>query len=855
MANEEIYLEIEKWIATLPAWQQDASRRLLQNGSLNAQDIEQLVGICMQEGASRECQYEGISDGALLTRNADASFKLHSISEVQGVNAIKQKDPLSFDSGKITVVYGKNGSGKSGYSRILRKISGERDVLILPNIYADEKTSPKCAITITVDEGSRVLECDLAQDNFDDRLKLIDVFDEESGARYIASEREPLYLPEIFPFLLSLVEACASVKAILDEKKGLRSQSFLPEWPEFLLRTEFRHKVESLSWETSSEEFDVEWSNGDEAKLAELVHFVNNDSPEAKMRLLDIHVGALERLTESIEKVTPLFTQLRINALNEDINRKTVLTKSQNAFYVLAEDGGEISISSQEWRTLWNAASSFVLSNPAFDKPLSEFGESDKCPFCLMKLGEEGSSHIEAMDSFVESSVIKEIAEIRKRVDSHLADYANCRALESQLEEMKTLGLDLGNELPAVRDCIEKCITEGEFASKKDEQHRYESVSFDSILAHIESAKKKRVDERNNLENALDVEVMSQAQKQLDDLKSRQFLHSNKELISKEIKRLKQIHTLDQAIKLTRTNSISSRINKLSEALIAEQYIEKFKKEIEEITNGAIKVELRKRNPRKGRVPYAVEFVSRSASDVSPKEVLSEGEKRAVALAAFLADTMRCDSRAPLVFDDPINSLDEDYESRILSRLVQVSEERQVIVFTHRISAVVGICEAAKSVESACSVTQINSWPGGIYKGLASDCNISKNPKTLLNSLQEKMAALKECESTGSIEECEEISSSICTKIRIAVEACIEHTLCSQVVMRFRRAIVTKDKLKKLAKITSEDCNLLDSMMTKYSYNEHLAPSDASMPYRSYDELVGDQQKLLEWIDEFSKRE
>ena len=68
--------------------------------------------------------------------------------------------------------------------------------------------------------------------------------------------------------------------------------------------------------------------------------------------------------------------------------------------------------------------------------------------------------------------------------------------------------------------------------------------------------------------------------------------------------------------------------------------------------------------------------------------VLSEGEFRIVSLAAFLADTEGRGSKTPFIFDDPISSLDQVYEEATALRLIELSQSRQVIVFTHRLSLV-----------------------------------------------------------------------------------------------------------------------------------------------------------------------
>ncbi len=50
----------------------------------------------------------------------------------------------------------------------------------------------------------------------------------------------------------------------------------------------------------------------------------------------------------------------------------------------------------------------------------------------------------------------------------------------------------------------------------------------------------------------------------------------------------------------------------------------------------------------------------RSAAEPVGK-VLSEGEHRCVALAAFLAELSTIDAQSAIVFDDPVSSLDHQF--------------------------------------------------------------------------------------------------------------------------------------------------------------------------------------------------
>lgn len=66
-----------------------------------------------------------------------------------------------------------------------------------------------------------------------------------------------------------------------------------------------------------------------------------------------------------------------------------------------------------------------------------------------------------------------------------------------------------------------------------------------------------------------------------------------------------------------------------------------------------------------------------------PNDILSEGELKGVALAMFLAECEIQTVKTPLIFDDPVNSLD----SRIMDKFVKRIKElpNQIILFTHNL--------------------------------------------------------------------------------------------------------------------------------------------------------------------------
>lgn len=99
----------------------------------------------------------------------------------------------------------------------------------------------------------------------------------------------------------------------------------------------------------------------------------------------------------------------------------------------------------------------------------------------------------------------------------------------------------------------------------------------------------------------------------------------------------------------------------------------------------------------KGVITFGLDLVD-AKPGYTPEAILSEGETRIVALAAFLADTTGSNQLAPFIFDDPISSLDQDFEERVVARLIELSNTRQVIIFTHRLSLIALVEAAIKSI-------------------------------------------------------------------------------------------------------------------------------------------------------------
>ena len=77
-------------------------------------------------------------------------FQLKSIQDITDVNRLAPNQKIDFNS-NMTVIFGENATGKSGYTRILKTIADARSVEhVLPNVYQPQQNVPAATIVYSV---------------------------------------------------------------------------------------------------------------------------------------------------------------------------------------------------------------------------------------------------------------------------------------------------------------------------------------------------------------------------------------------------------------------------------------------------------------------------------------------------------------------------------------------------------------------------------------------------------------------------------------------------------------------------------------------------------------------------------
>jgi energy-coupling factor transporter ATP-binding protein EcfA2 len=842
-----------KWFSERPQWLQIAATRLLQQSELTDKDVSELATLCQQEADGKLAKTTCSFPASAFSQGAAGTLRLCSISDVEGVNALAPKKPLEFGKGNITIVYGNNGSGKSGYVRLLKHVCGARETGSLHrNVYTPVSTVQKACISFEQD-GIPKSHTWSGQGICDD-LSSVDIFDTSFGKVFVSSEDEVSYEPPVLSFFSSLILACEKVASSLDTEAN-RHQSKKPNISADKKVTPEGIWYESVSAKTTSQDIDKHctFAITDETEMQTLQQRLAEQAPAEKAKQLRKQKQYIDTLVQDAQKYR--------DQLSDENCRRIIAAKKKSILKKTAADaaaekvfsGSELEgIGSDVWKELWEAARNYSVSAAYQETDYPNVSDGSRCVLCHQTLTQEVKDRLISFEKFVKGEMQKAATDAVKAYETAsqtIEVLPTSEALKTRIdaagipqEEVASQVTGFFTQLQARKDQLpwidsEEAIPALMLSPKWIEEANAHSKSLDELAA--------KYDEDAKRDNREDIK------KKLSSLQARKWLSEHRAAIDEEVSRLKLLTQIKEAKRSADTTALSRKKGELAETLITDAFVQRFNAELKALGASQVKVELVKSKVSKGRVLHKLQL--RGASRCGLVDVLSEGENRIVSIAAFLADVTGKSSQAPFVFDDPISSLDQSYEEAVVQRLIELSQDKQVIVFTHRLSLLGTVRHFAEKKSIKPDVVSVRSADWGT--GEPAPIPLSQSDiKTALNTLMnQRHQDAKKASENGEFEQAEILLKSICSDFRTLVERSIENDLLCGVVQRFQRPVHTL-KLKDLAKLKVADCNLLDSFMTKYSGFEHSQPAESPVELPKPDDLLADMISLKNWREEYAKR-
>lgn len=847
--------EFGDWVAQRPKWLQSAAAKLItaQNRP-DTKEIAEFADLALAEATNRPgMTFEQFPPAVFASSGSTPDLRLSKVDKVSGVNAIRTGAKIEFGR-DITVVYGQNGSGKSGFSRLLKHVCGARTKLdLLPDVFSAAPPEPQAEVTIA-ENGTAMKHPWTLATGAVRKLRHVHVFDSATAAGYVNSKNESTYEPRKLRFLSALVDIADLVAAELGRRKSALPSKLPTITPE-LRGGDAEAFLRSLRHDNDDENVDAacSWSTEDAARKTAI---------EASLKETDVagKVKDVTRRKKSLELFEKLLSTLKAATSDENAavfekaeldaatKRKAASEDAEKAFLNSALE----CIGKESWKLLWESARAYSEQAAYPTVPFPAVGEG----LCHQEIGEGARTRMSEFERFVrggvEAAAAGAEAELKRLTEAlpvvpekeKWAVEAGDAGIDPDAAEAVRQGLAsrlaalraAGTELPAPVDwrAAEEAVAATRLALAQTE----------TALTEIQKAGKK-----DELEKALKA------------LRAREWVASNAAAVRAEVARLRSVAELDAAAALVNTRALTVKKNALADEELSRGYRDRFVAELGMLGGKRLPVEPVPSQEGKGKVSFSLAFKG-AKRQASTHAVLSEGEIRIVALAAFLADISGSGLQTPFVFDDPISSLDQDYEEQVVDRLVDLSKTRQVVVFTHRLSLLALIEDAIEAANRV--ATAAKPAPGlsivtlrriGSLVGMVDDQEVRhKKPRSGFAVLRDqRVPQIRKHMEVGNAAEYDSALKSTCGDFRILVERTVEKVMLDGLLERFRRSVQTK-QIKTLAKINISDCALIDEMMTKYSRFEHSQSDEIAGALPAVDELHEDLNKVIAWIDEFGGR-
>jgi len=238
-------------------------------------------------------------------------------------------------------------------------------------------------------------------------------------------------------------------------------------------------------------------------------------------------------------------------------------------------------------------------------------------------------------------------------------------------------------------------------------------------------------------------------------------------------------------------------------------------------------------------------------------KILSEGEHRCVALAAFLSELSTLDTPSGIVFDDPVSSLDHIHRDRVAERLAIESLNRQVVVFTHDIAFLV-------LLEEACRETRDHAAVPIAYRvvsrgaNAAGFCNTEPPANVLpidkvVTQMRRHLGNVRIHHDRGDQANWRREVRSFSEQLREAWERAVEDVV-SPVIKRLAKKVQT-DGLIRLTVLQEQDCHDMRDAYGRCSQLLHSQPGELNPRLPSPDQIENEIAALESWAQNIRGRQ
>lgn len=706
--------EILDWSTTkLALWRQDALRRLAGSPNLSGHDETELLCLIKEKAgfslAVKPPPPTPLSKAHLASVSSGSPLQIKGIRNVKNVNRLLPAAALSFAPNGMTIVYGRNGSGKSGFVRIFRTACRTRTdnpakLKVLADVYGSGGGPQEAEIIVELGGGDVIVPW-VAGAPASETLLQVAVFDSSAAQLYVDGGNQIQFLPFGLALPHKLNELCLALRDKLEaERKPIAEQIALVtvdfETPR---TTKAQAYYAGLTGKTTDAQIDAAatFSPDDEKRIEELTRLLAaNIASAADVTALSTWV---KNLASECANLGQAFNDPQLDGYRtlkqQAIDARTAAgTKAADLFSSepLPAVGGET------WRRLWLAAREYSITDAYAGRAfpvLSTPDTTETCVLCQQPLSAEASDRMGRFQAFVSGSLAATADQAEAAVTQAIASLPQVEIFASKdwatrLEQIRKRNAELADAVTSFKKEVEtrRATALASLRTPEPSPPPLAAAALVSPHGALQDLSTVLSAEAEALAKADQSGERAKLEIERAELADRKILAAGRDRVIKRRDLLKEDALYTAALAEVQTKGITQKANELVETHLTKIVTDRFDVERKTLEIAHLKVGLARKS---GQTKAAFQTHPGTSLTKLTSDILSEGEQRALALAAFLTEIAVTEGAGPIVIDDPVSSLDRDRGSKVAARIAAEAQTRQVIVFTHDLIFFNDLCREA----------------------------------------------------------------------------------------------------------------------------------------------------------------
>jgi len=684
--TETLESEVKLFADSLPYWTKYLAEKLMSKNEVTEAELDLAYDYLLQElnlssvttKPNIVINYSGKHSGKYKS-----AIQLTRIENTQGVNALIEKQTIEFGP-NATIIYGANGSGKSSYVRLLKKVFySKAPEEIIHNVYI-ETGHKAISSNFIFKTGTTDIPLKYPEDAANAVFQQFSVFDGKSVLKHLDNRNEFEFRPAGLVFFFDFTEVIKHIESKLNSAI-ISKQSVNIFTDLFDGDSEIKIAIQNLSANTEIEQIKkyIPFSEKDKTLREETIKkydelFLATRNKDAEIKHL---TNIKNLLLVNIQYVTALnqyFTNeylLEIQTAISDCNMKLSQAKANGIENFKTES--ITGIGTDEWKGFIIAAEKFAKVQDLQQNtyPTNE----DNCLLCQQPLSKEAQLLINNYWAFIKSVAEQNAKNAIEQLEKVKAGFENLNF--DLIPQETTLNIWLSEKFPGFLQVIQQnLLNQKELAQQIISDIVNKKIS-NRVSITIDTTEHYKI--INSITEQLKLLMQDEQTTELNRLeKLKIFLFHKEKLETHFLKITEYITNQKWIFKASSINwqSLKTNITNTEKGL-SNKY---FNKEYTKIFNDEC-------DKLKGNFGISIDPKSSGAKSNRqllikgnfPSAILSEGEQKVIAIADFLSEMHMSEVNKGIIFDDPVNSLDNDRKKQIAERLIEEALKKQVVIFTH----------------------------------------------------------------------------------------------------------------------------------------------------------------------------